>query len=134
KYGECKTCIILCISKNRVQNDSIYTPKTTTNYSNVTRPEKDASLDMNMMTPENVSISPNPSQNGWKVNLKTLSKGGVSVKLFDLNGKTLRTDQKQVEAGSSAFYLNGKNLRAGVYIRSEERRVGKQGVYLIRTL
>ena len=64
-----------------------------------------------------VNVTPNPVDNfsQTKLNIASGKAGKITVKVIDLNGKTVYTQASNVVAGSNALQLNLQNLAAGMY-------------------
>jgi ELWxxDGT repeat protein len=68
-----------------------------------------------LITGQKLSISPNPSQGLFQVKGSTTQGGQVGIRICDMQGRTLRTEQRRLPAGAFDFLLDASGLPANVY-------------------
>ena len=79
-----------------------------------------------------VRVSPNPMNPGGVLKLTTRTRGLVTVRLFNLSGRLVRTlaREETIDAGDHTFALDGRDdrgglLASGVYFYQVESSEGK---------
>jgi hypothetical protein len=71
-----------------------------------------------MPASKNGMISPNPTQTGWNIRIDNGSNAGskAEVTLYDMNGKVLSKQTKQLGEGTNTIYQDAAKLAPGTYM------------------
>ncbi|MEZ4852323.1 MAG: FG-GAP-like repeat-containing protein [Bacteroidia bacterium] len=65
-----------------------------------------------------IQLAPNPATDMLNIILQSKEKGEATVKLFDLSGRMILSQQAYLTGGHQTLGLDVRNLRAGMYIIS----------------
>lgn len=76
-------------------------------------PEK--ALNLKVKTDPKLSISPNPASNGWNIRFVAEAASAVTVNVYDMAGKLIRTTQQELPKGICSIYQPATQLAPGVY-------------------
>lgn len=68
-----------------------------------------------LITGQKLSISPNPSQGLFQVSGSMPHGGQVGIRICDMQGRAIRTEQRQLPAGAFDFVLDASGLPPNVY-------------------
>lgn len=112
KTGTCRTCLLLCIPKNRVL-DSLQIGQAEINGQKPIQADFLPQADSNILSI--ASVSPNPTENGWKIQLEAIA-GAAEVTLYDLQGRVITTYIKDLNFGTNTLYQSAEQLDTGIYI------------------
>lgn len=64
-----------------------------------------------------LSVYPNPTNNGFKVEINQLKNSEIgSIQLFDISGKIIETRDIQIESGTNQYVFETTQLAPGTYI------------------
>src|SRR5699024_9262437 len=85
----CHSCINICIAENKILDDKPENSKKNLSGQSTT------ALD-NSQSPE-INITPNPTKNRWKIDLKSGNKEVVYIKLFNLKGQIMKTFNEPIK-------------------------------------
>lgn len=63
-----------------------------------------------------VVIAPNPSKDGWNVNVRSIFEGKATISLYDMMGKQLSSHYISLQKGANSFYQDAQKQAPGIYI------------------
>lgn len=66
----------------------------------------------------NVAVAPNPFTDFTSINIEAATSGTYNFAVTDLLGRTVNTQQLNVNAGQNSFAFDGSDLAKGIYIYS----------------
>jgi hypothetical protein len=120
----CEKCITICVGEqenlnmatNSISKEQKAGIETKTNVKHGTIPQGDIiPIDDNNNT-DNIKIYPNPTNNEWNVVIFNDVSDEITVSIFEMNGKLIYNEIKNIIAGENLFKVTSKNLNTGSYI------------------
>ena len=118
---ECKKCITICVGKangeltdNEFEKVNVET-KPETNVSQGTIPPGDQIYIIDSKDNNKIEIYPNPTANSWTIKLITENDDTINIKLSDILGQIIYSDNKRLQRGNNIFEISASNIVAGSY-------------------
>lgn len=116
---ECRQCVKICVADNgnspgngdggpdSDNPDGRIAPTGKINFTTL-HPDTEA--------PHRLVVSPNPSHDGWKINVTVAGDTEADVLIYDLSGKLLSQTQRRLRNGINTLHEKGQDLKPGVYM------------------
>ncbi|XZF13538.1 DNRLRE domain-containing protein [Chitinophagaceae bacterium MMS25-I14] len=114
----CEKCIALCIADNgKPQSDGTAAQKAGTAPTVMPlqlAPEKIPVTDKAAL--QIADITPNPTNAGWSVTVKSEISSEADITIYDLKGNILRKEHRKLERGDNKVTEAGEKMGTGVYL------------------
>lgn len=103
---------------------------TMTKISGTPAPCNTASVEDNQ-TKDLIQLAPNPNNGNFTTYYTSSKEQKVNLKLFDVAGRIVYTDEIKVNTGSNSIEMQLQNLNKGIYLFEFTTQTGKQNVKLV---
>ena len=78
-----------------------------------------------------ILLAPNPNNGNFTTYYTSSKEQKVSVKLFDVTGRIVYTDEIKVNTGNNSIEMKLHDLNKGIYLFEFTTQAGKQNVKLV---